>query len=721
MTSAVASTIPSYGKEPGSGWPAPNSKSASVTGRAGGREAPQPMRARVDSMSSRRGFADVVMGGSIRHLLMARLSRYSRWDGTQAVPDLDADELLSAMSDDLLAEGDLMNALRRLFQRGARDPQGGRMPGLQDLLKRLQQQRKQRLEQYDLSSVLDDLKQKLKEIRDTEREAIEREVPPGAKQEQKLNALEQLPQDPARQIRAMQSYPFHSPEAKRKFDELMQSLQEQMLKPFMQGMQQGLQNLTADDLRRMREMMRDLNKMLRERAEGGEPDFQAFKDKWGQNFPGVDSLDQLLEQMAKQMGQMQSLMQSLTPGQRQQLQEMMQSLFARDERLEAEMAQLAMNLEDLLPMDALRRPYDFKGDENVTLQEAMRVMEELQQMDQLERELRRAKDPGDLDDIDRAEVERLLGEEAARDLERLKELAKKLEEAGYLENKGGRLEMTARAIRKIADKALRDVFSHLKRDRFGRHVVSRRGAGGDRTDDAKRYEFGDPFLLDLKETLMNAVERGGAGIPVRLAPDDFEVWRTELSTQASTVMLLDLSRSMLYNGCFVPAKKVALALQALIRGQFPRDTLHIVGFSLYAREFSPAELPQLSPSGTNIGTNMHAAFMLARTLLGRQKGGNKQVIMITDGEPTAHMENGEAEFSYPPTRRTLQETLREVQRCTREGITINTFMLDRSEMLTAFVEQMARINRGRAFFATPERLGEYVLVDYVSNKRRAAS
>jgi len=652
---------------------------------------------------------------------MARLSRYSRWDGTQAVPDLDADQLLSAMSDDLLADGDLWNALRRLFQRGAQDPQGGRMPGLQDLLKRLQQQRKQRLEKYDLGSALDDIKQKLKEIRDTERAGIERDVPPGAKQEQKMNALDQLPPDPAGQIKALQSYPFTSADAKQKFDELMKSLQEQMLKPFMQGMQQGLQNLTPEDLQRMREMMRDLNRMLRERAEGGEPDFQAFKDKWGQSFPGAESLDQLLEQMGKQMGQMQSLMQSLTPGQRQELQGMMQSLFARDERLEAEMAQLAMNLEELLPMDALRRPYDFKGDENLSMQEAMRVMEELQQMDQLERELRRAKDPGDLDDINREDVERLLGEEAARDLEKLKELAKKLEEAGYLENKGGRLEMTARAIRKIADKALRDVFSHLKRDRFGRHAVSRRGAGGDRTDDAKRYEFGDPFLLDLKQTLMNAVERGGIGTPVRLAPNDFEVWRTELSTQAATVVLLDLSRSMLYNGCFVPAKKVAIALQALIRGQFPRDSLHVVGFSLYAREFSAAELPRLSPSGTNIGTNMHAAFMLARTLLGRQKGGNKQIIMITDGEPTAHMEGGEAEFSYPPTRRTIQETLKEVQRCTREGITINTFMLDRSEMLTAFVEQMARINRGRAFFATPERLGEYVLVDYVSNKRRAAS
>src|SRR6266508_4500249 len=325
---------------------------------------------------------------------MARLSRYSRWDGTQAVPDLDADQLLSAMSDDLLADGDLWNALRRLFQRGAQDPHGGRMPGLQDLLKRL--------DQYDLGSALEDIKKKLAEILETERAGIERDLPPGAQQEQKLQRLDALPPDPAGQIKALQEYPFTDAEAKRKFDELMTSLQEQMLKPFMQGMQQGLQNLTPEDLKRMREMLNDLNRMLRERAQGGEPDFQAFKDKWGQNFPGAESLDQLLEQMGKQMGQMQSLMESLTPGQRRELQEMMQSLFARDERLEAEMAQLAMNLEELLPMDALRRPYDFKGDENVTMQEAMRVMEELQQMDQLERELRRAKEPGDLDEIGRA-------------------------------------------------------------------------------------------------------------------------------------------------------------------------------------------------------------------------------------------------------------------------------------------------------------------------------
>jgi len=666
------------------------------------------------------------------------LIRYSRWDGTQSIGDLDADQLLEAMSDDLMSDGDLRRALQRLFQRGAQMPQG-RMPGLQDLLKQLRQRRQQQLDRYDLGSALDDIQKKVDEILKTEREGIERrradareraergEIPESARQQlaemaaQREGQLDQLPPDPAGRIRELQSYEFMDPEAWRMFQELLQSLRQQMLRPFMQGMQQALSNMSPQDMARMREMIQDLNRMLRDRAEGEEPDFQAFKDKWGQHFPGVESLDQLIEQMGRQMAQMQSLMESLTPGQRRELQEMMQSLLAQDERLDAALAQLAMNLDQLMPLDELRRRYDFRGDDPVTLREAMRLMEELAQMEQLERQLRRAQDPASLEKIDPAQVEKLLGAEAAQDLKRLSEMAKKLEEAGYLEQIGDRLELTARAIRKIADKALRDIFAHLKRDRFGRHALDHRGGGGDRTDDAKRYEFGDPFLLDLKETLMNAVERRGAGTPIRLTPDDFEVFRTELLTQSATVVMLDLSRSMIYNGCFMPAKKVALALHALIHGQFPRDQLHIVGFSLYAREFSPAQLPPLGPSDAAVGTNMQAGFMLSRQLLGRQKCSNKQIIMITDGEPTAYIENGEAEFSYPPTPRTIRETLREVQRCTREGITINTFMLEQSDMLTAFVEQMTRINRGRAFFATPERLGEYVLVDYVSSKRKAVS
>ena len=648
------------------------------------------------------------------------LIRYSRWDGSQAVPDLDADDLLSAMADDLMLDGDPWRALRRLFQQGLQHPEGQRTPGLQDLLKQLRQRRQQQLDRYDLGSALEDIKKKLADIIQKEREGVKDRLA-GKSAEQKLAELDALPPDPAGQIHELQSYDFVDPEAKRLFDELMQALRAQMLQPFLKGMQQALQGMTPEDLRRLREMLQDLNRMLRQRAEGEEPDFQAFKDKWGQFFPGAESLDDLLAQLGRQMAQMQSLLESMSPGQRRELQELMSTLFMQDERLEAALAQLAGHLEDLLPLDELRRRYEFGGDEELTLREAMRLMEELQQMDELERQMRHAQSPEDLDTIDRAQVEKLLGEEAARDLEKLREIAKKLEEAGYLERKGDRLELTARAVRRIADKALRDIFAHLKRDRFGRHVVSHRGAGGDRADDTKHYEFGDPFLLDLKQTLMNAVERGGPGKPVRLVPDDFEVFRTELSTRAATVVMLDMSRSMINNGLFGPAKKVALALHALIRGQFARDSLHVVGFSLYAREFTAEQLPSLTWTDWNVGTNMHAGFALSRQLLGSQKVSNRQIIMITDGEPTAHLEGTEAEFSYPPTRRTLQETLKEVQRCTREGITINTFMLARSPSLTAFVQEMARINRGRAFFAAPERLGEYVLVDYVSSKRRAVS
>ena len=661
--------------------------------------------------------------------------RYSRWDGSQDLPDFDADDLLAEVADDVLSHGDLESALRRLLHQGVRPPGGRAAPGLRDLLQRLRRRRQEQLDRYDLGSSLEDITQQLEDILRTERDGMDRrlaEAREGARQgrvpEQLARQLEQvttrnrqaldaLPPDPAGRLRELQQYDFVDPEARRRFEELLASLRQQMLRPFLQGLQQSLRDLTPDDLRRMREMLQDLNRMLRERAEGGEPDFDAFREKWGDFFPGAESLDDLLEQLGRHAAQMQSLLQSLSPEQRGQLDEMMRSLYLQDERLEAAMSQLAMNLAELLDPEELGRRYPFSGDEAVTLEEAMRLMDELQQMDRLEQALRGVRRVEDLEQIRPEDMERLVGPEARQDLERLQELTRKLEEAGYLERQGDELTLTARAIRTIADRALRDVFDRLKRDRFGGHPTERRGAGGDQTDETKAYEFGDPFLLDMKQTLLNAVERQGPGTPVRLAPGDFEVFRTENRSQAATVVMLDMSRSMLNNGYFLPAKKVALALSALIRSQFPRDALYVVGFSLYAREFTPQQLPTLSWSEWNVGTNMHAGFMLARRLLARHTGGNRQIIMVTDGEPTAHMEGDEADFAYPPSRRTVEETLREVRRCTRAGITINTFMLEQSPWLVSFVEQMARINGGRAFLSAPDRLGEYVLVDYVRARR----
>ncbi|HVX31065.1 MAG TPA: VWA domain-containing protein, partial [Nitrolancea sp.] len=503
-----------------------------------------------------------------------------------------------------------------------------------------------------------------------------------------------------------------------KFQDLLASLQQQMLQQTFQGMQQAMQNMSPEDMQEMRNMLRDLNEMLEERQRGGEPDFERFMHKYGHFFgPNINSLDELLDHMARQMAAMQNLLDSMTPEMRQQLQESMDAIMS-DPEIQAQMNQLAQNLGQMMPDNPYRQQFDVGGTEELTLGEAMRLMERLREMEEVEEQLKGVRDWRDLEHVDDQKIRELLGDEMGQDLDQLRQLTKLLEDAGYIQKTRRGYELTSRGVRKIGQNALRDIFQDLKRDRFGQHALDRSGRGGERTDDVKPYEFGDPFLLDLPKTVMNAVYRDGIGSPVHLQPDDFEVYRTEMMSQSSTVLMVDMSRSMLYNGCFTAAKKVALALDSLIRSQFPRDNLYIIGFSYIATELKPSMLPNISWDEYNYGTNMQHGFMLSRQLLARHKGGNKQVIVITDGEPTAHFDGSEVRFSYPPTYQTLQETLKEVVRCTRERITINTFMLERSPYMAGFVSEMAKINKGRAFFATPDHLGEYILVDYVANKRR---
>src|SRR5438128_2112824 len=348
--------------------------------------------------------------------------------------------------------------------------------------------------------------------------------------------------------------------------------------------------------------------------------------------------------------------------------------------------------------------------------EAMQLMERLQQMDRLESQLERGSFRPD--DVDRSLAQQLLGPEARQALDQLRQVTDVLEKAGYVERKGRRLELTPRGMRRIGQSALRDIFDQLKKTRMGQHQLWRGGIGTVASEELKAYEYGDPFLLEMKETLFDSIVREGPKVPVPIAPQDFIVHRTEHQTQASTVLMIDMSRSMFLRGCFLAAKKVAIALDSLIRSQYPRDSLYVVGFSNYAVELKPHTLPQLALNDYVYGTNMQHGFQLARSLLAKHRG-NRQIIMITDGEPTAHLEdNGRAYFAYPPTYKTIQQTLREVRRCTRDRIVINTFMLERGPYLTEFINQMTRINKGRAFFVSPERLGEYILVDYVSGRQR---
>jgi uncharacterized protein with von Willebrand factor type A (vWA) domain len=451
---------------------------------------------------------------------------------------------------------------------------------------------------------------------------------------------------------------------------------------------------------------------------GGEPDFDGFMQKYGDLFGDnpPQSFDELLESMQSGIAAMQSLLDSLPPEMRRQLQDLLMDKVG-DPDLQRELNELAINL-DILGSGDMQNQYPFRGDEELDLLQAMGLMGDLQGLDDLEKQLEKTQYGGNLDDIDEAKLRELLGDEAAETLNQLKQFLEVLEEAGYIRRKGNNWELTPRGVRKLGEKALGEIYQQLKKSGYGKHSQKDKGQGGERADDTKAYEFGDPFHLHLGETIMNGIYREGPQVPVQLEQDDFSIYRSETLTTTATVMMLDLSWSMALRGSFQAAKKVALALHNLIKTQFPKDSLYIVGFSAYARELKAGDLPYVRWDESVLGTNMHHAFMLAQKMLARHNAGTKQIIMISDGEPTAHLEHGRSYFAYPPSPITIRETLKEVRRCTQKGIVINTFMLDRSYYLKEFVNQIAKMNKGRVFYTTPERLGQYILVDYVAQKRK---
>ncbi|HLT70384.1 MAG TPA: hypothetical protein VKZ72_09480 [Acidimicrobiales bacterium] len=656
--------------------------------------------------------------------------RYSRWDGTQVGFDLDADAVLEQITDDLLYHGDLHAALRRMLQQGFRDRQGQRIEGVRELLERLRRERQERLERFDLGGVYDEIAEQLREVVQMEREEIDRQVREaeqsgdprraetarGAADERNMR-LEMLPPDLAGMVRELQGYDFASAVAQQRFEELVEQLRQQVLDSYVSRMTGAVQSMTPEDMARMKDMMAELNRMLDQRARGEEPDFEGFMERYGDFFPeDPKDLDELLEVLARRMAAMQAMLASMTPEQRAQIQSLAEQLL-EDMDLRWQVDQLGSHLRQLFPQMGWDEGYDFQGQDPVGMAQAVSTLEELGDLDRLEQLLRGAANPGALAEVDVDRARELLGDDAARSLEELGRLTRLLQEAGLIDQREGRLELTPRGLRRIGDNALNDLFEKLARDKLGRHEIERTGAGHERSYETKPYEWGDPFNLHIERTVRNAVARTGGGTPVRLHPDDFEVERTEQLVRSSTVLMLDLSLSMPMRDNFLAAKKVAMALHALISTQFPRDYLGLVGFSEVAREIRPQELPEVSWDFV-YGTNMQHGFQISRRLLSRQPG-TKQIIMITDGEPTAHFEPGMPEpfFSYPPVRETVDATLREVVRCTRDGIRINTFMLDPSGHLRAFVEKLTRLNKGRAFFTSPETLGDYVLVDFIEQKR----
>ncbi len=544
---------------------------------------------------------------------------------------------------------------------------------------------------------------------DTFREMLQRML------DRKSDYLDQLPGDNAGRIRSLREYDFLSPEAREAFENLVGGMQRELMEQYFQGMKQGIGNLTSQDMDSLRQMVRDLNEMLEAAANGDREAFDRFMAQHGDYFPpGINSLEELMEHMQRQMSAMQSLLENMSPEQRAELEAMMEELL-RDDRLRMDLARLGDNL---VRMGFAPNPsqFPFRGDEAPGFGQSLDMMRRLQAMQDLENAMRGG-DPfnavaqaGGHDPAD------LFGPSLGGQIEAVKDMAQSLLDAGYLQRDGDKLSLTARAIRKLGDASLREIFKQLKQDRQGGHVMARKGTGGDITQESRPYQFGDPFLVDIKSTVMNGVYRDGRGAPVRLSPDDFAIYETERAVQHATVLALDMSHSMYLSGLFLEAKKTALALDSLIRGQFPRDALYLVGFADVAFELTQEQLPGLQENDYVQGTNYEMALATARRLLSRHRGGNRQIMFVTDGEPTAcSLPGGGIYFNWPPHPYVLDSALMEATRCAKEGITINTFVLDPSPRLVAFAEEMTAANKGRMFLAGPY-LGEQVVLDYIHGR-----
>ncbi|MBI2876255.1 MAG: hypothetical protein HYY20_05180 [Candidatus Tectomicrobia bacterium] len=606
--------------------------------------------------------------------------KYAKWDGTQEPFSLDAEEIIGRLSDLFLDTSDFSWALSMMMRKGITDEQGQRVvQGIDDLLRKIKSLRQQYLSRYSSAKTFEEMRQRLNQLLASEQGHLE-----------------------------------------------------ELLRSFGKGRSESPGGLSPEQLQALWERLMG----KQEELEPGMIDPEALHRK-------------LKERSRKLRFQRETLPMKLSEAMK-----LLRHTSFTQSALEAELAQLLGELERVKALEEFFEEYHFKGKEPLSFEEAWKLREIFLLLDQLEQSLESSRWGGDIEEIDSSLVKELLGEEAYQAIEQWKQINQLLIKAGYMTKADNRFQLTPKGIRRIGLQSLKDIFAALKRDPLGQHRISQRGSGGAEAEDTRRYQYGDPFSLDLGRTLMNSLERqssryrplssdfevgsvqnppgrplftrsGGDGSPNRplgpridLSPEDFEVYQMQHMTQSSTVLMLDMSWSMAWFNRFFAAKKVALALHHLIKGQFPKDHLFVIGFYSTARELSLEELPFVQLCAGTYGTNMQAGLRVSSRLLARERSLNKQIIMITDGEPTAHYEDGQLFFQYPPGEKTLLETLREVERCTREGVTINTFMLSSDYYLAEFVNKITQINKGRAFYTTPEELGKYLLIDYIAGKRK---
>lgn len=639
--------------------------------------------------------------------------RYGEWHGGRdpLEPPYDVASALDEIGDRVLAGESPRQALRDLMRRGADG-----LRGLDDLRRQIAKRQRQARKQGRLDGTLEEVRALLEQAVELEKSALFPDPSDAARMAEM--ELDTLPRDTARAVQALKPYEWKSPEAKAAYDQIDDLLRREVLDSQFRGMKQALESATPEAMQAVKDMLADLNQMLEADARGEDTSeqFADFMDKHGEFFPSnPQSLEELVDDLARRAAAQQRLMDSLTPQQRQELGELMDG--AMDADLASQMAQLGDSLRNARPDLPWGGREQMRGEQGMGMGDGTSALEELADLDELENALGQDYPGASLDDIDEAAVQRALGRGAVDDVEALRRIERELQAQGYLvRDEQGRLELSPRAVRRLGATALRKVFSDLSSKGRGGHDVRDAGAAGDITGASRAWEFGDEQPLDVVRTVRNAVLRQGPG-GVRLAVEDFEVVETERRTTAAVALLVDLSFSMELRGTWGAAKQTALALHSLVTTQFPQDAIEVIGFSDMAQVLKPEQLAGLDAQRVQ-GTNLQHALMLAGRFLGKHPDAEPVVLVVTDGEPTAHLTRGGwAEFCWPPLPETLELTMTEVERITRRGATINVFMLDDEPRLVDFVEAIAARNGGRVFSPDPGRLGEYVVSDYLRARR----
>jgi uncharacterized protein with von Willebrand factor type A (vWA) domain len=655
--------------------------------------------------------------------------RYGAWrDGPDPLaPPYDVRAAVDEVGERVLAGDSLRDVLRDLLRQG---PRQGR--GLDELRARARRMRRDALRRGNLDGAVTRAQQLLDQAIAAERDELGRRDDMDARFNEAV--LDNLPRSTSRAVEELSEYNWASDEARGLYQQILDGLRREVVEQRFAGMKQALEN---GDFAGVSEMVQDLNALLAKHARGEHTDdaFQQFMDKHGQFFPeNPQNIEELIDSLARQAAAAERLMRSLSPQQQEELSRLMDQALG-DGPLRGQLGELTDQLRALRPQLNWGRGERMRGPNDLGYGDAAAALGEIGELDELLDQLGQEHPGATLDDVDVEMLERQLGRSAADDVRRLRGLERELTRQGWVERDEEGLTLSPKALRRLGRTALAQVFDELKSKRQGQHDLRDAGAAGDLIGSSRRWEFGDEQPLDVVRTIGNAVRRragsgvtvvrprpgapvgeGSSGLPVRLEPEDFEVAETERRASAAVALCVDLSYSMFADGRWGPMKQTALALSHLVATQFPQDSLQIIGFGLHASVLSQGQLAAIDPTMEK-GTNLQHALNLAGRHLRRHPGAEPVVMVVTDGEPTAHLENGEGVFWWPPLPETVRATVQEVDHLTKFGATLNFFMLGEDPGLQRFVGAVAERNGGRVFSPDAAELGRYVVDDYVRARR----